>query len=613
MSHRIISQALVLLIILLDGLLFSGRSVSEEIDPKIKITKSHARALYGQPRYPAGFPHFDYVNPDAPKSLILRLGVQGTFDTFNAFSSKGVPASISGYLYDSLMVRSQDEPYTLYGLIAEAIEYPEDNSWVRFYLNPRARFADGKPITARDIEYSFKQFNREDAPIYRAVLADVESVQTESERQILFHLKKRDKDTRLLPFQIAQLPVLAAHDQQRYDYSRADLSLPLGSGPYRIKRFEPGKQVILEQVENYWAKDHPVKRGRHNFRRLQLDYYRNATVSLQAFLAGAFDIRVETIAKNWSQGYNGREVESGHIIQAELSRKTNQIQAFIFNTSSAVFADRRVRQAISQGYDFQWTNRTLTYNNYQQPHSLFANSEFGQHSPPDQNELKLLAPYRQQLPEALFRKAWQPVVTTGDGNIRPQLKLAHKLLQASGWELHNQQRVHKTTGQSFSFELLLATPEQERIVLPFKRNLEQLGIEMRVKTVDLSQYIQRVRNKDYDLLLRTISHGSTPGSELQHYWHSQYANEKDSGNVANVSNPVVDAMLGHVREARTMEELVTATRVLDRVLLWEYYVIPQLQVAHWRVAHRSGLTYPRSQPLTGTLDFGLWWEQSDNE
>ena len=579
--------------------------------PDGQITRSHARALYDQPFYPADFQHFNYINPNAPASGTLRLAAQGTFDTFNAFTTKGVPASLSGHLYDSLMVRSKDEPYTLYGLIAEAIEYPASNRWVRFYLNPKARFADGKPITAADVQFTFEQFSSKDASIYRAALANVESVKVESPQQIIFHLNDKHDENRLLPFQIAQLPILPAHDRKRYDFSRADLTLPLSSGAYTIKSYEAGKQVILRQVENYWAKHHPVRVGHNNFRQIQYDYFRNATVSLQAFLAGRYDIRLETIAKNWSHGYTGKAVESGNIIQTLLPRKTNQIQAFIFNTSSTVFKDRRVRQAISQGYDFQWTNRTLMYNNYQQPHSLFANSEFGQHSAPDARELNLLQPFRQKLPVELFTQQWQPVKTSGDGNIRTQLRQAHSLLQQSGWIVKNQQRVNRENGQPLSFELLLTTPEQERIVLPFQRNLEQLGVQMRVKTVDLAQYIQRVRNKDYDMLLRTISHGTTPGNELQRYWHSQYANEQGSQNIANVSNPVVDAMLAQVRTVKTLEELITATRALDRILLWEYYLIPQLQAGQWRVAHRSRLDYPSGTALNGYLDFTAWWEKKE--
>ena len=581
--------------------------------PDGQITRSHARALYGQPFYPADFQHFNYINPNAPASGTLRLGAQGTFDTFNAFTTKGVPASISGHLYDSLMVRSRDEPYTLYGLIAEAVEYPASNRWVRFYLNPKARFADGKPITAADVKFTFDQFNSKDAPIYRSALDNVESVKVESVQQIIFYLNDSHEDNRLLPFQIAQLPILPSHDRERYDFSRADFTLPLSSGAYTIKSYEPGKQVILREVENYWAKNHPVRLGHNNFRQIQYDYFRNATVSLQAFLAGGYDIRLETIAKNWSHGYTGKAVETGKIIQTLLPRKTNQIQAFVFNTSSTVFKDRRVRQAISQGYDFQWTNRTLMYNNYQQPHSLFANSEFGQRSAPDSGELKLLQTFRQKLPVELFTQQWQPVKTSGDGNIRAKLQLANSLLQQSGWVVKKQQRVNRENGQVLSFELLLTTPEQERIVLPFQRNLKQLGVQMRVKTVDLAQYIQRVKNKDYDMLLRTISHGTTPGNELQQYWHSQYANEQGSQNVANVSNPVVDAILAYVRTAKTLEELITATRALDRILLWEYYLIPQLQAGQWRVAHRSRLGYSSGTALNGHLDFTTWWEKAKND
>ena len=570
------------------------------------VNRVHARALHGEPRYPAGFSHFDYVNPKAPKNGRLRLGLHGTFDTFNPFASKGIAPAITEYLYDSLMVKSSDEPYSLYGLIAEKMEFPDDNSWVAFIINPRARFSDGRPITSADVLFTFEQFTRDDLPAYKSLLSGVENVTAKSRYRVVFHL--REKDNRELPFKLAQLPVLPAHKQDSYDFSKADLSIPTGSGQFRIKSYEIGRKIILSRVEDYWARDLPVKKGRYNFKELQFEYFRNATISLQAFLAGNYDVRIENLAKNWAMGYQGPEVKSGAIVKTEYPRKSSQVQSFVFNTRKPQFHTRAVREAISQAYDFQWTNHNLLFDNYAQPSSLFAQSILGQRGRPDRAELKLLEPFKELLPPGLFLGPWQPVVNSGDGNVRPRLAYAARLLKEDGWIRKNQQLRHRDTGERLTFELLLFTPEQERIAIPFKKNLQQLGIEMQIKSIDASQYFQRVRAYDYDMLLRTFVQSDAPGNEQKAYWSSESVRHPGNQNLAGVKHPAVDSLVETIVAARSREELITATRALDRVLLWEHYTIPQLYMPYWRVAYRRNFTHPEKVPLYGPLDLSIWWE-----
>ncbi|MGI9275356.1 MAG: extracellular solute-binding protein [Endozoicomonas sp.] len=570
------------------------------------VNSVRARALHGTPHYPEGFKHFDYVNPSAPKQGKLRLGLHGTFDTFNPFASKGIAAPVTEYLYDTLMVKSRDEPYSVYGLIAEQMEYPADNSWVAFKINPRARFSDGEAITARDVAFSFEQLTSRNLPIYKSLFSGVDRVTVDSRHRVVFHISERENHE--LPFRLAQLPILPAHSRDTYNYGKADLTYPTGSGQYRIKSYETGKKVALTRIDDYWARDLPVNKGRYNFHEIQFEFFRNATISLQAFLAGNYDIRIENLAKNWAVGYKGSEVDAGVITRVEYPRKSSQVQSFIFNTRKPQFRSRKVREAISQAYDFQWTNHKLLFDNYAQPASLFAQSSLGQRGKPSQAERALLEPFRKTLPPELFTGPWLPVTTNGDGNIRSQLAYAAQLLKEGGWVRKDQQLIHRDSGDSLSFELLLLTPEQERIAAPFRKNLQQLGVQMQIKTIDPSQYVQRIREFDYDMLLRTIVQSDAPGNEQKQYWGSRGSMEKGSQNLAGVNHPAVDSLVEKIVAARSREQLVIATRALDRVLLWEHYTIPQLYMPYWRIAYRSNFAHPEKKPLYGAPDLSIWWE-----
>ncbi|WP_034841371.1 extracellular solute-binding protein [Endozoicomonas numazuensis] len=583
-------------------------SYSSLADDQQPYQSSHAVSLHGTPKYPSDFKHFSYVNPDAPRQGNVRLAVLGTYDTFDLFTSKGVPAAVGSYIYDSLMFSSRDEPNSLYPLIAERIEYPEDSSWVRFVIDSKARFADGTPITAKVVRDTFLQYKNGDFTSYKLLMKDVEKIDVEPGNRVKVTLNV--PEDKKLPFRLAQLPIIHSSYWDQKPASDSKIQIPVSSGPYTIKQYELGQKVFLERNNDYWAEKLPVNMGRNNFKQIKLEYFRNSTISLEAFLAGNYDIRIENLAKNWTYAYKGKEIDSGNILKKNYPRKSFQVQSFIFNSRKGPFKDQRVREAISQGYDSAWTNSNLLYGIYSAPKSLFATSQFAQKGIPSEAEIKLLSPYRTLLPEKLFKQPWTGVQTDGSGKIRKQLSYANQLLKKAGWELKKGKTVNKKTGEPLKFELMLAVPEQERIAIPFKTNLEMLGIDMQIISVDVSQYIRRIRNHDYDMILRTFPQPDVPGNEQREYWSSTTADEQGTQNMAGVSHPAVDAMIDHIIKAESIEQLKTATRALDRILLWENYTIPQIYHPYWRVAHRSQFSYPDNGGLYGAIDLSIWWEKA---
>ncbi|WP_252179954.1 extracellular solute-binding protein [Endozoicomonas sp. 4G] len=567
----------------------------------------HAISLIGNPKYPPNFQHFAYVNPDAPRQGKVRLAALGTYDTFDLFSAKGVPAAVGSYIYDSLMVASRDEPGSLYPLIAERVEYPDDRRWVRFVINPNARFADGSPITAEVVRDTFLHYKNGDFSNFKLLLKDVDQIEVEPGNRVKLTLNV--PEDKKLPFRLAQLPVIHNSYWQPPQEDNPKVHVPVSSGAYSIQHYELGQSVVLERNKDYWAEKLPVNIGRNNFKHIRLEYFRNSTLSLEAFLSGHYDIRIENLAKNWAYAYRGKDIENGKIIKKNFPRKSFQVQSFIFNTRKGLFKDQRVREAISQGYDAAWVNANLLYDIYSVPKSLFANSEFAQTGIPDKAEIELLNPYRNLLPRQLFKQPWTGTQTDGTGNIRKQLSVANRLLKQAGWELKNGKRIHKETGEPLQFELMLAVPEQERVAIPFKNNLAILGVDMQIVSMDVSRYIQRMRSHDYDMLLRTFHQPDLPGNEQREYWSSQTAHEQGSQNLAGVHHPAVDAMIEHIIKAESIDQLQAATRALDRILLWENYTIPQLYHRYWRVAHRSHYNYPDNDGLFGSIDLSIWWEE----
>lgn len=569
----------------------------------------HALTLYDEPpKYPANFEHFEYANPDAPKGGVLRQAGFGSFDSLNPFINKGVSAEDIGLIYDTLTTNSLDEPFTVYGLLAEKIERGPKNDWVRFYLRPQARFHDGQPVTAEDVAFTFETLISQGAPQYRAYYADVDKVVVEGKRQVRFDFKHAGN--RELPMILGQLPVLPKHWWAERDFTSGSLEPPLGSGPYRVERVQPGRSISYARVEDYWGRDLAVNRGFYNFDRLVFDYYRDNTVALQAFKAGQFDYWLETSAKNWATAYDIPAVHEGRLIKEEIPNyNPTGMQGFIFNIRRPLLQDRRVREALALLFDFEWTNRQLFNGAYFRTHSYFDNSELASSGLPGKDELAVLEPLRGQIPDEVFEKPFELPVTDGNGIIREQQRRAYQLLTEAGWHVENDRMVD-AQGKPVKLEFLLVQSEFERVLLPYKRNLADLGIELEIRRVDVSQYVNRLRSRDFDMIVSGFGQSNSPGNEQREYWHSVSADNPGSRNFIGLKDPAIDTLVEQLIAADTRQELITHTRALDRVLLWGHYVVPNWHIKTWRVAYWNHLAHPQ---VTPRQDIGLmtWWTRPE--
>jgi microcin C transport system substrate-binding protein len=571
-------------------------------------TVAHALAMHGQPKYGPDFRHFDYVNPHAPKGGTIRMADEGTFDSFHPFIPKGNPAVGPNY-FESLLAQSDDEPFTMYGLLAFSLEVPEDRSWVTFTLRPQARWHDGKPITVEDVIWSLDVLKRDGRPFYRFYYGSVSGAETVGERQVKFTFS--DKNNRELPLIIGQMPILPKHYWASRDFTRTTLEPPLTSGPYRVKDFEPGRYVRLERVKDYWGKDLPVNVGQQNFDIIRTDYYRDATVIRTALKAGDIDYHDENEAKAWALYYDVPAVRKGWIVKERIPHeRPTGMQAFVYNTRRPVFQDRRVRQALAYAFDFEWSNKTLFFSQYTRTESFFSNSELAASGLPEGEELKILERYRDRLPPAVFTTPYQTPKTDGSGWPRENLRTAFALLKDAGWEVRNFKLVHVATGEPMQFEILLVSPAFERIVLPFMRNLKRLGIEPRVRLVDQSQYINRLRAFDFDIIVGGWGESESPGNEQRNFWSSAAANSPSARNYAGIQDPVVDELIELVIQAPSRESLVARTHALDRVLLHGHYVIPQWHLRFQRILYWNKFSRPETTSKDGT-SIAYWWYDAE--
>lgn len=581
------------------------------------LIESHGYAQFGTLKYPANFDHFDWVNPDAPKGGTLRVMAFGTFDTLNPYTFKGTsPVSTPNFLQygvtelnEPLMVGtgqydpSGDEPASSYGLIAKSVEYSEDRSWVVFNLREEARFHDGKPITAYDVAFSYRTLVNNGHPQYRTSLQEVKRVDILNRHRIRFVLKRAGNP--LLILRLSELPVLPQHYWKDRDFKATTFEPPLGSGPYRITQVRPGRGLVFERVKDWWGEKLPVNRGKYNFDRVEVEFYRDSNVAFEAFKAGEFDFYIEHQAKNWANGYRFPAIARGDVIRAEIPHQIpTQTQALFMNTRRAVFSDRRVREAMGLMFDFEWTNRTLFNNAYMRATSYYPNSEFSAVGKPEGHEWLLLSPHRKALPEALFTQPFQVPTTEGRGIPRETLRRALGLLAQAGWKLSGQ-RLLNDRGQPLRFEILLVNPNLERILQPYRENLASIGIDVSLRTVDRAQYKQRLDHFDYDMILMTLAQTLSPGLEQYLYFHSSQVGVKGSKNYAGVANPVADEMIDKLLGAQNRDKQLAATRALDRILLWEHYSIPNWYINYHRLAYRNRFAFVTTPPYT--LGLRAWW------
>ena len=587
------------------------------------ITESHGYAQFGTLKYPARFTHFDWVNPQAPKGGTLRVMAFGTFDTVNPYTFKGTsPVTTANFLQyginelnEPLMVGtgqyspSGDEPASSYGLIAQSVEYSEDRSWVVFNLRPEARFHDGAPITAYDVAFSYRLLLKDGHPLYRTALQEVLRVDILNKQRIRFVFKRSGNP--LLILRLGELPVLPQHYWKDRDFKATTFEPPLGSGPYRITTVTPGRQLIFERVKDYWGKDLPVNRGKYNFDRMEVEFYRDSDVAFEAFKAGEFDIYIEHQAKNWVNGYNFPAVRRGEVIKAQIPHQIpTQTQGLFMNSRRATFADVRTREALGLMFDFEWTNRALFSDAYKRTSSYYPNSEFTASGLPVGHEWLMLKPYKEQLPARLFTEPFTLPKTDGRGIPRETMRKALALLAEAGWKLHGQ-RLQDKDGQPLRFELLLVNPSLERLYQPYIENLNSIGIDARLRTVDRAQYKQRLDQFDFDMISMTLGQTLSPGLEQWQYFHSSQVNVKGSKNYAGIANPVVDHLLEQLLAARTRDEQVAAGKALDRVLLWQHYSIPNWYLNYHRLAYRNRLAFVTTPPYT--LGLSAWWLKSSEK
>ena len=570
-----------------------------------KVQSSHAMTMYdNEPvKYQPGFPHFDYVNPDAPKGGSIRLGAVGTFDSFHGFIPKGNAVGTGSV--ETLITSSADEPFTIYGLIAESFEWPEDRSWIIFNLRQQARWHDGMPITADDVVWSFDTLIEKGSPGYRYYYGPVKDAEKLGSHRVRFNFK--EAGNRELPMIMGQLPVLPKHYWANRDFSETTLEPPLGSGPYRIKEFEPGRYVIQERVVDYWGKDLAVNVGTNNFDEIRSDFYLDATSLRLALKSGDIDFRSENQSKAWAEDYNVDAVKEG-LLNKEMVPHQNPtgMQGFVFNTRREIFKNPQVREALGYAFDFEWSNRTLFNGQYTRTGSFFSNSDQASLGIPKDEELAILEHYRDQLPERVFTNEFILPTTDGTGRPRSNLRVAGRLLEKAGWKTRDLKLVNNETGEPLKFEILLYSPAFERIVLPFISNLEQLGIDASIRLVDQTQYINRLRAKDFDMVVYTWGQSDTPGNEQRGYWGTNAADQNGSRNLAGIKDSVIDELIELLVLSDSREELNIRTRALDRVLLWGFYVIPQWHIRADRVLYWDKFSRPAKPLRTGVMT-GRWW------
>ena len=573
----------------------------------------HALSLIGAPHYPADFTHFGYVNPDAPKDGLVRIADIGSFDSLNPVLYRGEAAGGLGLVYETLMLDSLDEPSTSYGLIAEWASYPDDYSSVTFKLRDNARWHDGTPITVDDVIYSL-DVNKEANPRMGLYYKNVVKAEATGEREVTFGFDV--KNNRELPMIMGQLTIIPKHwwtgknaSGEQRDPMKTTMEMPLGSGPYRIKGMSAGRSIAYERVQDYWGKDLPVMKGQYNYDEIRFEYYRDETVAFESFKAGNLDYHMETSAKNWATAYDFAAVKDGYIKKQEVELKGAQgMQCFVLNLRRPQFQDRRVRQAFNLAFDFEWANKNLFFGQYARVGSYFQNSELAApQAPPQGRELEILNEVKDGVPDEVFTTLHSNPVNNTSDDTRNNLRKAVTLLKEAGYEIKNGVLTDTKTGRPLTVEFLLVSPLFERIVQPYLRNLERLGIKGTIRMVDSAQYSRRLNGFDYDVVVGNFAQSDSPGNEQRDFWGSEAAGREGSRNMIGIKDPAIDKLVDHVIFAKDREELIAASRALDRVLQWNDYVVPQWYAPKVRIAYWNRYGQPATLPGLSPGFLQVWW------
>ncbi|MCB8820808.1 extracellular solute-binding protein [Microvirga rosea] len=569
----------------------------------------HGIAMHGEPALPEGFSHLPYANPDAPQNGRIILALQGSYDSLNPLIVLGVaPDVVPRYVLQSMMMRSLDEAFTVYGLVARSAEMPDDRSSVTFNLDPRARFSDGHSLTAEDVRFTFELLRKHGKPFYRSSFGQVRAVEVENPHRIRFDLSGANDQE--LPLNIAMMPIFAAHATNPETFANTTLTPPVGSGPFEVTEVRPGERVVLKRRQDYWGKDLPITKGLYNFDEIRYDFYRDANTMFEAFKAGLYDYRLEGDPDRWSTGYDFPAVRDGRIALETLPIRTPKgMNGFVFNTRRPLFADPRVRDAIGHLFDFEWANRNLYYGLLTRSDSYFAGSDLSAIGrPAGEQELALLAPFPGAVRQDILEGRWSPPASDGSGRDRDQARRALQMLDEAGWSLDGATLRRKGSGEAFSFEMLVNSRQQERLALNFAQSLSRIGILARVRLVDDVQFWRRLSTFDFDMVQWVWPASASPGNEQRNRWSSAAAQRGGSLNYSGASSPAIDRLIDALLEARTREDFVSTVRALDRVLLSGFYVVPLFYLNDQWLAHRSGLKHPDNLPLLGTSIDTWWWQ-----
>ena len=566
----------------------------------------HAISLYGEPKYSETFQYLDYVNPDAPKGGELKQGVIGHFDSLTPYIDRGTAAAGSHMMNDTLLARSWDEPLTKYGLIAERIELAPDNTWAAFYINPLARFHDGKPVTAHDVKFSFDLLREKGSTFYKHFYQDVDRVEATSNDRALFVFKH--SNNRELALILGQMPILPKHYWATRDFSSPGMEIPVSSGPYKPVRIEPGRSITFARVENYWGKDLPVNRGRHNFDRIQYEYYRNSNVLLEALQKGEYDLKTVSDPRVWHDQIRDESLKKHQLVRSSLSNHNPQTLTITYNSRRELLSDPRVRKALGYAIEFDWINRHLFHGMYQRADSVFAGTELGASGKPSEQETELLSTWKTEIPEEALDQAWLPPGDEQGITRRDRKRKALSLLKQSGWTIKKNQLVNRN-GKPLVLEILLSSSEDERIFIPVQKTLESMGVRLNIRTVDVAQYVERIRNRDFDMVMYTFPHTPSPGTEQASLWGASTVDQHGSRNIAGIKLKSIDSLTEKIPQANSREELLTLIRAMDRIILWNHFVLPLWYQPDWLVVHKKQLNYPKN-PAPYALDLSTWWYEN---